>query len=80
MARTLARLTDGSRITDYISLRVIAKAFPRGQVEGLMRRTGRASARRRDLPAHVVVYSVIALALYMQASYREVLRCRLEGM
>ncbi|MBW2145458.1 MAG: transposase domain-containing protein [Deltaproteobacteria bacterium] len=31
----------------------------------------------RDLPAHVVVYYVIALALYMQSSYREVLRCLL---
>ena len=36
--------------------------------------------RERDLPAHVVVYYVIALALYMQSSYREVLRCLLEGV
>jgi len=36
--------------------------------------------RERDLPAHVVVYCVIALALYMQVSYREVLRCLLEGI
>ena len=42
--------------------------------------TGKASLRQRDLPAHVVVYYVIALALYMQASYREVLRCLLEGI
>jgi hypothetical protein len=32
------------------------------------------------LPAHVVVYYVIALALYMRSSYREVLRCLLEGV
>jgi len=80
MARTLARLTDGSRITDYISLGVIAKAFPKHQVEEVLKQTGRASTRQRDLPAHVVVYYVIALALYMQASYREVLRCLLEGV
>ena len=36
--------------------------------------------RRRALPAQVVVYYVIALALYMQSSYREVLRCLLEGL
>ncbi len=42
--------------------------------------TGTASQRERDLPAHVVVYYVIALALYMQSSYREVLRCLLEGV
>jgi hypothetical protein len=42
--------------------------------------TGRSSRRQRELPAHVVVYYVIALALYMQSSYREVLRCLLEGI
>ena len=42
--------------------------------------TGKASLRQRDLPAHVVVYYAIALALYRQSSYREVLRCLLEGV
>jgi hypothetical protein len=32
------------------------------------------------LPAHVVVYYAIALGLYMHSSYREVLRCLLEGV
>jgi hypothetical protein len=32
------------------------------------------------LPAHVVIYYVIALALCMRSSYREVLRCLLEGV
>ena len=38
------------------------------------------SQQQRDLPAPVVVYYVIALALFMQVSYREVLRCLLEGL
>jgi len=80
MARTLAELPAGSRITDYISLGVIAKFFPRQKVDAVLERTGRASIRERDLPAHVVVYYVIALALYMRSSYREVLRCLLEGV
>ena len=46
----------------------------------MLAETKRASVRRRDLPAHVVVYYVIALALYMRSSYREVLRCLLEGV
>jgi hypothetical protein len=79
MARTAARLTEDSRITDYISLGVVAKTFPRPLIEDILRRTGRTSARERDLPAHVVIYYVIALALYMQTSYREVLRCLMEG-
>jgi hypothetical protein len=80
MARTVASLPAGSRITDYISLGVIAKFFPKEKVHAVLEQTGRASVRERDLPAHVVVYYVIALALYMRSSYREVLRCLLEGV
>jgi Insertion element 4 transposase N-terminal/Transposase DDE domain len=80
MARTVASLPAGSRITDYISLGVIAKTFPRETVQAVLAATGTGSQRQRDLPAHVVVYYVIALALYMHASYREVLRCLLEGL
>jgi hypothetical protein len=80
MARTVAGLPAGSRITDYISLGVIAKCFPVEKVREVLEKTGRGSVRERDLPAHVVVYYVIALALYMRSSYREVLRCLLEGV
>jgi hypothetical protein len=80
MARTVASLPAGSRITDYISLGVVAKFFPLQKVREVLAETKRASVRERDLPAHVVVYYVIALALYMRSSYREVLRCLLEGV
>jgi hypothetical protein len=80
MARTLAELPAGSRITDYISLGVIAKFFPIEKIHEVLEQTKRTSVRERDLPAHVVVYYVIALALYMRSSYREVLRCLLEGV
>ena len=80
MARTLAALPEGSRITDYISLGVITKTFPLKRVRAVLAATGKASQRERDLPAHVVVYYAIALALYMQSSYREVLRGLLEGV
>jgi hypothetical protein len=80
MARSVASLPAGSRITDYISLGVIAKFFPLEKVREVLAETGRASVRERDLPAHVVVYYVIALALYMRSSTREVLRCLLEGV
>jgi len=80
MARTLATLPEGSRITDYVSLGVITKTFPLKRVRAVLASSGKASVRERDLPAHVVVYYAIALALYMQSSYREVLRCLLEGL
>lgn len=59
---------------------MIAKTFPLARVRSVLAATGTASLRQRDLPAHVVVYYGIALGLYMQASYREVLRCLLEGI
>jgi len=80
LARTVAELPPGARITDYISLGVITKTFPDSAIGAVLARTGKASVRQRDLPAQVVVYYVIALALYMQSSYREVLRCLLEGV
>ena len=80
MARTVAGLPAGARITDYISLGVVSRAFPPSAIGAVLEKTKRASQRQRDLPAQVVVYYVIALALYMQCSYREVLRCLLEGI
>jgi hypothetical protein len=80
MARTAASLPAGSRITDYISLGVVAKAFPVTAIHSVLMRTKKASIRQRDLPAHVVIYYVIALALYTRSSYREVLQCLLEGI
>ena len=80
MARTLAELPKGARITDYISVGVLAKTFPRARIDAALATTKTASRRQRELPAHVVVYYVIALTLYMQVSYREVLRCLLEGL
>src|ERR671932_499949 len=80
MARAAAGLPAGVRVSDHISLGVIAKAFPLREVRRVLAETGRASERERDLPAHVMVYYAIALALYMPAGTREVLRCLLEGL
>lgn len=80
MARTTAELPKGPRITDYISLGVVAKVFPQATIHAVLAESKKESVRQRDLPAHVVVYYVVALALYMQSSYREVLRCLLEGI
>jgi hypothetical protein len=80
VARTVAEPPPGARITDYISLGVITKTFPLSTIGSVLSNTGKASLRQRDLPAQVVVYYVIALALYMQSSYREVLRCSLEAV
>src|SRR3954449_7302660 len=80
MARSPAGLPAGVRLSDHVSLGVIAKTFPLDRVRRVLAETGRASERERDLPAHVMVYYAIALALYTTSGTREVLRCLLEGL
>ena len=63
MARTVATLPPGARLTDYISLGVLAKTFPVDVINRVLAETRTASVRQRELPAHVVIYYVIALAL-----------------
>jgi hypothetical protein len=67
-------------ITDRIALGALTHTFPPGLVDRVIEQTGRAEQRRRLLPARVVVYFVLALALYSHAAYEEVLRCLVEGL
>jgi hypothetical protein len=67
------------RLTDHISLGVLTAQFPRASVERVLAETARQSVRERALPAHVMVYYVIALGLYAEVSTQDVLRCVVEG-
>ena len=80
MAGVAAGLPAGVRLSDHISLGVIARVVPPARVREVLAETGKASERERDLPAPVMVYYAIALALYIGSSTREVLRCLLEGL
>ena len=79
MARTAATIPAGMRLTDHISLGVLTTPFPRELVDQVLFETERVNARERALPAHVMVYYVLALALYAEVSTQEVLRCVVEG-
>src|SRR6478672_9368523 len=80
MVRKATRLPNGTRISDQVSLGVLTATVPAALVDAVLAATGRESQRQRQLPARFVVYYVMALALYAQASYGEVLRCLLEGV
>ena len=67
-------------ITDRIALGALTSTFPPELVDRVIVQTGRAEQRRRLLPARVVVYFVLALALYSHAAYEEVMRCLVEGL
>ena len=49
MARTVATLPAGARITDYISLGVITKTFPLTTVRSVLAASGKASLRERAI-------------------------------
>lgn len=80
MSRKPTHLPDGTRISDYVTLGVLTATVPADLIDAVLTDTGRQSRRQRQLPARLVVYYVMALALYAQASYGEVLRCLLEGV
>lgn len=80
MARTKAVLPTGTRIADYLSVGLLAQVCPLAKIHQVLQDTGRQSQRQRDLPAHGVVYYVLALGLYMGVAYEEVLRLTLEAM
>lgn len=80
MARTSKLRHEGDRLTDLINIGVLTKQFPLGEIKVVLAETGRSSKRQRDLPAHVMVYYVITMALYRQEGMREVLRLLLEGL
>lgn len=51
-----------------------------GLVDEVVAETGRSERRSRLLPARVVVYYVLGLALYSSSSYEEVIRLMVEGL
>ena len=75
MSRTQAVLPGGPRLSDYLSIGVLAQVYPIAAVREALASCGRASLRQRALPAEAMVYYVVALGLFRSVSTREVLRC-----
>jgi Insertion element 4 transposase N-terminal/Transposase DDE domain len=73
-------LPNGKRITDELAMGVLAKTYPTARVKAILQEQKKASRRERELPAHLMVYYVMGLSLWMGASCREVLRCLLMGV
>jgi hypothetical protein len=67
-------------LTDHISIGVLTRVFPPELVDGVLAEVGRVERRQRLLPARVVVYYVLALALFADCSYEEVMRQLVEGL
>ncbi|MFD4240942.1 IS4 family transposase [Streptomyces sp. NPDC058525] len=59
---------------------ILTKVFTVELVDAAIAKHGRAEQRRRPLPARLVVYFVLALCLFAQESYEEVLRVLAGGI
>ena len=70
--------SDDDRLSDHVALGVLTRLVPRDLVDEVLAETGRQELRVRLLPARVVVYYVMALALFFGDGYEEVVR-RLVG-
>jgi len=70
-------IPPGGLLTDRIALGVLTRIVPRDLVDEVLAETGRREKRSRLLPARVVVYFVMAMAIFRDG-YEEVTR-RLAG-
>ncbi|HWS94694.1 MAG TPA: IS4 family transposase, partial [Mycobacterium sp.] len=67
------------RLSDHISLGVLTRVFPPELIDEVLAECARVEVRHRLLPARVVVYYVLGLALFSTCSYEEVMRMLVAG-
>ncbi len=80
MARTQQNFAHGIGIGERISIASICRSLDAGAIQEALAVTGKKSLRKRDFPADVAIYYVIAMALFMHVNLREVLFCLMEGL
>lgn len=67
-------------LSDHISIGVLTRTYPPELVDRVLAESGRLERRTRLLPARVMVYYAMALALFSEGSYEEVMRNLVEGL
>lgn len=68
------------RLSDLVSVGVLTRVFPPGLVDGVISEVGRRERRHRSLPARVMAYFSIGMALYSEGSYEDVLAQLTDGL
>jgi hypothetical protein len=72
--------SESGRLTDHVTLGVLSSVIHRDVIDDVIRETGKREERSRLLPAHVVVYYVLALNLFFGEAYEEVMRQLVNGL
>lgn len=70
----------GRRLSDLVSVGVLTRVFPPVLVDEVIAEVGRTEVRHRSLPARVMAYFSIGMALYSEGSYEDVLGQLIDGL
>jgi hypothetical protein len=68
------------RLSDLVSVGVLTRVFPPDLVDEVIAGAGRTEQRNRSLPARVMAYFAIGMALYSEGSYEDVLSQLSDGL
>ena len=68
------------RLSDLVSVGVLTRVFPPGLVDEVIAEAGRTQRRHRSLPARVMAYFSIGMALYSEGSCQDVLSQLTDGL
>jgi hypothetical protein len=68
------------RLSDLVSVGVLTRVFPPALVDEVIAGVGRTEQRHRSLPARVMAYFSIGMALYSEGSYEDVLAQLTDGL
>ncbi len=71
---------SGRRLSDLVSVGVLTRVFPPGVVDEVIAEAGRTEQRNRSLPARVMAYFAIGMALHSEGSYDDVLSQLTDGL
>src|SRR5512144_2003569 len=68
------------RLSDLVSVGVLTRVFPPDPVDEVVAGAGRTERRHRALPARVMAYFSIGMALHSEGSYEDVLALLTDGL
>jgi hypothetical protein len=68
------------RLSDLVSVGVLTRTFPPGLVDEVIAEQGRTEQRHRSLPARVMAYFSIGMALHSEGAYEDVLALLTDGL
>ena len=71
---------SGRRLSDLVSVGLLTRVFPADVVDAVVAAAGRTEQRQRALPARVVAYFAIGMALYSEGSYEDVFAQLTDGL